>query len=156
MTAKSLVLTSSKGLERRMQSNFMLLNEDSFWALMSWARYLAFADILRETYEASLELPDDAPVEERNFPAYTPLLSSQRSARLRKDAAFAYYHSSLLPVIEGWKELALTDERVDGGLNSSKNSLHPQHWTPQLIQSAMLRASRRYPLSSVTASSIPA
>ena len=96
-----------------MQSNFKVLNEDSFWAFMSWARYLAFADILRETYEASFELPDDAPGEERNFPAYTPLLFSQRSARLRKDAAFAYYHSSLLPVIEGWKELALTDEKVD-------------------------------------------
>lgn len=95
-----------------MQSNFAILNGDTFWAFMSWARYLAFADILRERYEASLELPDDAPVEDRNFPAYTPLLSSQRSARLQKDAAFAYYHSSLMPVIEGWEELALHDEKV--------------------------------------------
>jgi hypothetical protein len=79
---------------------------------MSWARYLAFADILREQYESSLELPDEL-AEERPFACFTPLLSSERSARLQKDAAFAYYHSSLMPVIEGWRELSLSDDKID-------------------------------------------
>jgi hypothetical protein len=93
-------------------ANTDILNGDTFWAFISWARYVAFADIFREQYEASLDLPDE-PSEERSFPPYTPLLSPGRSARLQKDAAFAYYHSSLMPVIEGWKELALVDEKID-------------------------------------------
>jgi hypothetical protein len=96
-----------------MESNIEILNGDTFWAFMSWARYLAFADILREKYESSLELPDEAAAEEGAFAAFTPLLFYERSTRLQKDAAFAYYHSSLMPVIEGWKELSLSDEKVD-------------------------------------------
>ena len=97
-----------------MPSNTDVLSGDTFWAFMSWARYLAFADILRERYESSLELPDLATAEEGAFAAFNPLLSSeQRSPRLQKDAAFAYYHSSLMPVIEGWQELSLSDANVD-------------------------------------------
>ena len=97
----------------RMQTSIDILNGDNFWAFMSWARYLAFADILREKYESSLELTDDVMAEEGDLAPFTPLHTPGRSSGLQRDAAFAYYHSSLMPVIEGWKELSLSDERVD-------------------------------------------
>jgi hypothetical protein len=96
-----------------MQSNIDIRNDDTFWAFMSWARYLAFADILREKFESSVELADEAVAEEGALAPFTRLLASERSPGLQRDAAFAYYHSSLMPVIEGWKELSLSDEKVD-------------------------------------------
>jgi hypothetical protein len=96
-----------------MQSKITISYDTMFWPLASWARYLAFADILRERYEDSLQLPDEEEVlTEDALPALNPVQHSQRSYRLQKDAAFAYYHSSLLPVIEGWNELRLADDRI--------------------------------------------
>jgi hypothetical protein len=97
-----------------MATDRALLYGELFWAFMCWGKYLAYADMLRERYEESLELPETEPGPSEESDYFSdPISKSKRSYRLQKDAAIAYYYSSLLPVIEGWKELGLADVAID-------------------------------------------
>ena len=97
-----------------MPTDRALLYSKLFWEFMSWGRYLAYADMLRERYDDSLELPETEPLLSEEPHAFlNPTSETKRSYRLQKDAALAYYYASLLPVIEGWNELGLADEAID-------------------------------------------
>jgi hypothetical protein len=45
-----------------MPTDRALLYSTLFWEFMSWGRYLAYADMLRERYDDSLELPETEPL----------------------------------------------------------------------------------------------
>ncbi len=66
---------------------------------LSWARYLASANIVRERFEVSLEEPD------RGDYAFGGSLPS--------DALCSYWYAGLYVVIEGWEELNFIDPVID-------------------------------------------
>jgi hypothetical protein len=72
-----------------------------FEEFLAWSRYLYWADVMRSFYEAVSE-EGDGPEADRRFPAMT------------------YWYASLYVVIEGWKELALSDSVIDALLQHSQ------------------------------------